>query len=239
MGITPPKLYVTEWNRTVSERNYVNDSCFQGAYIIKNVIDVFDRVDILSYFNGSDLISEHYDSNELLHGGNGLLSKDGVLKPSGFAIDFLNHLYPYFIGKDSNYFITTDNRDNYSIVCHNMKNLSYYYYATSDEKIERDKLIKCFEDDFPLEINMELCDVPNGEYLIRIQRINNKNGSILHLWKDFNYYTDLSREDIKYFRRACEPKLTIHPYQAANSRISLKLSMMANEIALITIEKLL
>ena len=119
-----------------------------------------------------------------------------------------------------------------------MKNLSYYYYATSDEKIERDKMIKCFEDDFPLEINLELCHVPNGEYLIRIQRINNKNGSLLSLWKDFNYYLELSRDDIKYFHRACEPKLTIHPYQVQNNRIPIKLAMDANEFALVSIELL-
>lgn len=28
-------VYVTEWNLTISDRNYINDTCFKGAYVVK------------------------------------------------------------------------------------------------------------------------------------------------------------------------------------------------------------
>ena len=90
-------IYITEWNLTVSDRNYMNDTCFQGAYIIKNVIDVCEEVGILGYFTGTDRISQYYDSVQLLYGGAGLLNKDSILKPSAFALDFLNHLLKYVV----------------------------------------------------------------------------------------------------------------------------------------------
>ena len=30
-------VYVTEWNLTISDRNYINDTCFKGAYVVKNI----------------------------------------------------------------------------------------------------------------------------------------------------------------------------------------------------------
>ena len=38
VGMNDIKLFITEWNFTASVRNYLNDSCFSGAYIIKNVL---------------------------------------------------------------------------------------------------------------------------------------------------------------------------------------------------------
>ena len=75
-------------NLTISDRNLINDSCFKGAYILKNYIDLIDRVEGMSYFVGSDRVSEYYDTEELLFGGTGLLTKDGIQKPAMFAFHF-------------------------------------------------------------------------------------------------------------------------------------------------------
>lgn len=34
-------VYVTEWNLTISDRNYINDTCFKGAYVVKNILDCY------------------------------------------------------------------------------------------------------------------------------------------------------------------------------------------------------
>ena len=44
-GLGEIKRYLTEWNLTASSRNYINDSCFKGSYIIKNVLDLYGMVD--------------------------------------------------------------------------------------------------------------------------------------------------------------------------------------------------
>lgn len=36
-GLNVPELHIDEWNFTVSNRNVINDSCEQAAYIIKTV----------------------------------------------------------------------------------------------------------------------------------------------------------------------------------------------------------
>ena len=58
-GLFGRKIYITEWNLTVSDRNKLNDHCFHGAYVMKNIIAVFGEVDMLCYFTGTDIYTEY------------------------------------------------------------------------------------------------------------------------------------------------------------------------------------
>lgn len=237
-GMGAVKLYITEWNLTASSRNYINDTCFKGAYIIKNVLDMYGQVSDMGYFLGSDRISEYYDSSDLLYGGTGVMSRDGILKPAGFAFEFLRRLYSYYIGKGENYLITTDGHDSYGIVCHNQKVLSYNYYFTKEDELEKEHLWKYYENRDGLSLELELSGMENGIYQIKSYRINEKNGSIFSIWKEMEFERELSRNDIKYFRRVCEPKLTIQKKEVQDGNIKLVIPMEANEIAFVRVRRL-
>lgn len=231
-------IYITEWNLTVSDRNYMNDTCFQGAYIIKNVIDVCEEVGILGYFTGTDRISQYYDSVQLLYGGAGLLNKDSILKPSAFALDFLNHLLKYVVKKGDHFLMTTDQKGSYHMVCHNMKELDSYYYMTDEGEIKKENVDYCFKDRDILHLEIGLDQVDNGEYVIRMYRVNKDSGSILDIWRDIGFHQELLRDDLKYIRRICEPRLSIWNEKAVNSSLELHLELKANEIALLRINKI-
>lgn len=234
-GMNEIPLYITEWNLTASARNYMNDSNFKGAYILKNMMDIYGDVDDMAYWSGSDRVSEYYDSNKLLYGGIGVMTKDGILKPAGFAYEFMKRLYSYYVGKGDNYLISTDGHDSVGIVCHNQKPLGYHYYFAKEDEIEKKHLWKYFENRDELVLNLELTDLTDGEYQIKSYRINSENGSVLTLWEEMDYESELSRNDIKYFRRACEPKLTIQKQEAKNHVLKLDIAMHANEIVFVRV----
>lgn len=238
VGMDDINLFITEWNFTASVRNYLNDSCFSGAYIIKNILDIYGKIDDIAHFVATDRTQQYYDSNELLFGGVGILSKDGILKPSGFAFDFLNRLYPYYVGHGENYLISTDQHDSYGIVCHNQKGLSYNYYFTKEDELEKEHLWRYFENRDELEVNLFLKDMSEGTYQIKTYRINEKNGSVFSIWSEMEYEKQLSRNDIKYFRRVCEPKLTIQKMKTEQNEMNLNIKLIANEIAFIRIRKI-
>lgn len=238
-GMEHKKLYITEWNLSISDRNYINDTCFKGAYIIKNTMDVFHVVDGLAYFVGSDRASEYFDSSALLHGGTGLITKDGILKPAGFAFEFLNRLYPYFVGKGENYLITTDHHHTYGIICHNKNDLNYNYYFTSEDQLDKKQTWKYFQDRDALQLNLELTGLADGVYQVKMYRINEHYGSVLNIWSEMDFDGELTRNDIKYFRRVCEPKLTIHKETIVDGKVNLEILMEANEIAYIRLSKMI
>lgn len=196
---------------------------------------MIDRVEGMSYFVGSDRVSEYYDTEELLFGGTGLLTKDGIQKPAMFAFHFLNRLYSEYVGKGSHYLVTKDGHGNYGIVCHNCRKLGYNYYYVEEDCLDQEHFSKYFEDLEPLELNLNLTDIADGIYRIKIYRINDENGSIQKVWKEMGYATDLSREDLRYFQRVCEPKVTMHTIKSENGSICLKIPMLPNEIAYLDI----
>ena len=237
-GLSGQKIYITEWNLTVSDRNKLNDHCFHGAYVMKNIIDVFGEIDMLCYFTGTDIYTEYYDTVWLMHGGEGLLTRDGIAKPSGFAFRFLKKLKPYFIDKTENCLLTTDRRNQYSLVCHNRKNLNYMYYLQSEETLEWDKLWKNFDEWNPLTLKLCIKGVENGNYQMTIQKINEKSGSIQDIWADLEYIQDLSDSEIKYLHRATVPRMIIRKFCVEDECIEIELRMRPNEIGYINLEKM-
>lgn len=228
-------LYVTEWNETVADRNFVNDSCYRGAYMVKSLLEINQYVPVIGYFSGTDLRSEYFDSHSLLQGGNGIISRDGIFKPAGFALELLNGLAGYQIGAGKQFLITTDRRNNYYVVAHNKRKLSYYYFKTAENRIEKEKMNKYCEDENYLEQEIELTDVKNGEYRVRTHVVNPHYGSVLNLWKDLNYSDNLSRKDITYLKKICEPHLLFYNINVTDNRLPLKIVMEPNEITLIEI----
>ena len=231
------RLYVTEWNLTLSDRNWLNDTCFKGAYLLRNYIDLLGKVDCLAYFEGSDRISEFYDTNDCLFGGVGLLTKDSVRKPAGFAFLFLDRLYAHLVGKGENYLISSDGHGSFGIVCHNARELGYSYYMEPEDALDREHLPKYFEDLDPLSLRLTLTDVEDGAYQMKVYSVNKDSGSVLHIWGELDFEPDLSRDDARYLQKVCEPRLTIHSLSAQGGRLHISITMQANEIAYLHVSR--
>lgn len=229
-GMAGVKLYITEWNLTISDRNFINDSCYKGAYLVKNAMDLLGKADLVSYFFASDLVSEYMDSRGLLHGGSGIISKDGILKPAGFAFLFLSWLYSNAVAKGKNYFVTTDGHGSYAIICHNQKTLNYRYYLSKEDEIQKDQLWKYFDDQEALQLSLRLEGLPEGRYQIKSYQINEEMGSLLHLWGQMGYEPELSRHDTQYLKQICAAKLTITTQDTQNAALPLELTLQCNEI---------
>ena len=60
----------------------------------------------------------------------------------------------------------------------------------------------------------------------------------MSIWQETEFEKDLSRNDIKYFRRMCEPKLTIQKLVSEDGKLYLSTELMANEILFVRVRKL-
>ena len=157
------------------------------------------------------------------------------MKPAAFAYDFLKRLFPYYIGREENYLITTDRHDNYSIICHNQQVLNYNYYLTSETEMERTAMWKYYEDRQKLELHIKLEGVTEGSYRVKVYRINDTSGSVMKIWEDLDYERELSRNDLKYLRRVCEPNMTIRTVNSSGGDLMIDEVLQPNEITLIRV----
>ena len=81
-------------------------------------------------------------------------------------------------------------------------------------------------------------DLESGEYQQKIYRINSDNGNVLGTWGELGYIRDMDREDVKYFRRVCEPKMLIDNINVVRHQIEINFTMEPNEITFVRIRKI-
>lgn len=229
------ELHLTQWNFTISNRNCINDSCAQGAYIMKTCIESIGNVDKAGYWYGSDLHSEFYDTDSVLYGDNGLLTRDGIKKPSFYAFHFMNFVHEKMLGKSENALLSTNGRGSYTIACHNCKQFNYRYTMKEEMDIQITDIPELYEDMDAIHLKFKINNVENGEYVLRIFYVNQENGSIQDIWENMAYLKDLSKGEIDYMRRSAMPKVEMRKIQVEDGVLWVDTKLQAHEIRLLDI----
>ena len=231
----PDELHITEWNFTISNRNCINDSCAQGAYIVKTCIESIGKADMMGYWHGSDLHTEYYDSGAVLYGDNGLLTRDGIKKPSFYAFHFLKFLKKGMLGKTENALLTTDGRGVYTIACHNCKKFNYRYTMKDEKDIRVEDIDSLYEDTDSVHLKFQINNVKNGNYVMRVFYVNEDNGSIQNIWRDMDYISNLSKGEVEYMRRSANPKVDMRRITVEDQVLRIDTKLKAHEIKVLDI----
>lgn len=226
----PNELHITEWNFTISNRNCINDSCAQGAYVMKSCISSIGNVDKMGFWHGCDLHSEYYDTEAVLYGDNGLLTRDGIKKPSFYAFHFLHFLQDRLLGKTENALLSTNGRGIYTIVCHNCKQFNYRYTMKEEKDIRIEDLDELYEDLDTIHLKFCINNVENGEYIMRIYCVNPENGSVQDIWRDMEFMKNLSKGEIDYMSRKAMPKVEMRKIRVENGTLHVDTKLKAHEI---------
>ena len=92
VGLTDCRLFISEWNNSIGNRNYLNDSCFRSAYLVAKTVELWGMTDMMAVMGGTDWVSNYIDTNKVLNGGVGILTKDTIGKPAFYAFAFLEHM---------------------------------------------------------------------------------------------------------------------------------------------------
>lgn len=233
-GFEKCRLYVTEWNNSLSTRNYLNDSCFRGAYIVREFTKMWDKLDMLGIWMGSDWVSSYYDTARVANGGTGLLTKDGIRKPAFYALQFLNRLGSSLIQKGDNYIVTTNDRRSFYILCHNCKEYSAAYYLQEENDLDLRQLPDLFENEDALTIHMELKGMPDHvTYVVKKHIVNHQHGSLLGEWQKFQFEKEMEGVDVKHLRDICIPNLNMEKLTVEQGSLPIQVTLEAQAMVLI------
>ncbi len=168
-------------------------------------------------------------------GDTGLLSREGISKPSFYAFNFLNRLKSDVLEKNENSIVTANGHNHYVIACHNYKNLSSRYVFTEEDEIEPEDINQYFEDIDPIKLNFTIRNVKNGKYLVKTYYMNTKNGSIQDIWKNLEYSKGLARDEVQYLICRANPTIEMKTLEIENGEICLENNLESQEIRLIDI----
>lgn len=235
-GFPECPVYVAEWNCSVSNRNYLNDSCYRGTYLLSRAADIMKRADFCAVWMGSDWVSNYTDSRGIINGGGGLLTKDGIRKPAFFALSFLNRLGTHFLAAGGHYLVTGTDTGSFMILTWNHRSLGVSYYLEDEGKLLPEETDRVLEKGAPIRFELALRGLPEGaEYVIKTRSVSRNHGSVLDEWAGLHYERHLERADIHYLSEICVPRLQMGHERVSAGRLTVPVLLEEDEFQLLHI----
>ena len=231
------EYWVTDCGISISNRNYMQDSCYRAAAMLELMLKNLERLDSIGIFFASDLLGAYSDSGNVLSGSGGLLSRSGIRKPVYYAYRFLRQLGKQKLWQDDQCIATMNDPGDIRILCWNRKNLGPRYYMVEEDTFRAEELDSYLENTDPYWMEIMLEDLEQGRpYRIRQRILNNEQGSVLHKWMKLGGISDLIRDDLEYLQQTSVPDVVSEVKQAGEDGVlRIPLRMEPNELRLIHI----
>ena len=227
---------LTDWNYSISNRNYLQDSTYRAAFTAQCMINNMNNIDVFGIFYASDLLSAYSDTKTVLQGSSGIMTRDGIEKPVFHVFKFLNQLGRHTFLKTDNCLVTGDSEGReIKILVYNCQPPDADYYLLSEDAFKPSEVAGMFSNEKET-INLELKGLQLGKKVQIHQNIlNEKHGSVLHHWLQMGCSHNLSREDLQYLKNVSVPETVIEEMVLDNSTVKLNLELESNEVRLIRI----
>ena len=228
------RFCISECSNSVANRAMIQDSCARGTMVIDFVAGMSKLVDMMGFWHGTDAVDVFYDTKKLLFGGGGVLSKDGIKKPSFYAFRFLEQLGGEVLKTGRNYIITRDSSGRIVCLFFNKREYSYSYYLK--EETEHRDLSQLFRSEEKVILEIELTNMErNGEYLIKEEVVNGSSGSVQDEWKTLGNQEELRKSEIQYLKNICIPRIHMKQFVCTEGRLRFHIELEPHEMRLIHI----
>lgn len=228
------KIYVTEWNLSISHRELLNDTAFKAPYIIKNILENFDQLASFGYWSLTDFIEEVKMSHNLFHGGMGLYTYNGIKKSSYFALTLLSRLGNTLLGKGDGYFITKT-ESSYQIILYNYVHFSPLYSSGELFDMTFTNRYTPFPDEFNRKFILPLADLTHKSFTITDTILNRRNGSSFDKWIELGALPLETTAETDYLKAISIPKLMKQRLNVKNNYLTISRELEPHEVRLIEI----
>lgn len=179
------EIHLTEWSSSPTSRDYSHDYLPAANYIIKTNLDCTGLTDSLSYWVFTDIFEEAGAGPESFHGGFGMITMQGVKKPSFHAYRLLHTLGKEEIARGEEYIVTKTTEGKVSALIYNYADdlkqavpISTYPDHDTAEKIQemgQEKSINLVITGLNprAEIEIEILDINNGNATKKLREFAN------------------------------------------------------------------
>lgn len=235
LGLRKMPIYLTEWNNTPSQEDLLNDTCFKSCYIVKNILENYDRLDSFGYWSLTDWMGEAPLPKELFFGGLGLFTVNGIPKASYYALWLLRQLGDQFVGSGDGWFATRQgNRQ--IILLYNYRHFSHLYSLGERFDMTFTDRYTPFDPVQTMDAHLTIGDVANGKHLIRETILSRKSGSAFDQWVEMGAMEPDTEQEINTLKARSTPACNKYMVEAKNHILELDAILDMLEVRLITVE---
>ncbi len=224
-------LYITEWSTSYNPRDKVHDSYVSAPWILTKLRGTRGYAQAMSYWTYSDLFEEPGPPDAAFHGGFGLMTRDGVRKPAWFAYKYLGALRGNEIPSNDEKVLAATEGDRTTVLVWDWKNTEQptsngVYYG------------KPIPAGAAGSVELSVRGLKPGDYRVLVQRTGYKANDAHTAWLEMGAPKTLSAEQLATLQglTADKPEASRTVHVGHDGKLSWKLPMRRNDIALVTLE---
>lgn len=229
-------IYLTAWNNTPSQQDYLNDTCFKSCYIARCILENYDRLESFGYWALTDFMGEAPLPEETFFGGLGLFTKEGLPKASYYTFTLLRSLGNELLGRGPGWFITRE-CEQWQILLYNYRHFSHLYAQGERFDMTFTDRYTPFSPEQLLDVHITLTDMPDGAYTVTTETLNRASGSAFDLWCSMGAVAPVTRRDLDYLEKKSLPARQKCVLSSKQNTLELDMLLDMLEVKLIILEK--
>ena len=231
-------IYLTEWNNTPSQQDLLNDTCFKSCYIVKGVLENYDKLDSFAYWSLTDWMGEGSQPEQMFFGGLGMFTSDGIPKASYYAFTLLRQLGDTLLGKGEGWFATRQGKS-YRILLYNYRHFSHLYALGERFDMTFTDRYTPFSPEQMLDVSLTLEGLPDGEYLISEKIVSRRSGSAFDQWVAMGAIELTTKEERENLIFRSVPAISRYKVSVQNGKLPIAALLDMLEVRLIAVDPLL
>jgi len=227
-------LHVTEWNASIISSELLSDTAFQGAYVVKNVLENYDSTESLCYWTLSDVVIPGKLTADLFHGGLGLFTYNGIKKASYQAFRLLGKLGDEKLASGDGYFITRSNTG-WQIILYNYQHYSELYARGEMFDMTFTNRYTPFPNAARQKFSLVLEGFTEQNYLLTETTLGQKHGSSFDKWLELGALPLQDQEELAYLQSASLPLVQKRVVSTKDGKMELSATLDPHEVRFIEI----
>ncbi len=205
-----------------------------SAYLVRAIMGLLPYVDGIGCWKALINEAEYHDENVFHSSACGLINRFGLHTQSWYAYQFLSELLSHQLFQNSSIIVTSNRKDNYAILIHNLKNYSDYFYKNShvDPRQMGDK--RCYTNDSAFRASLRLTNVRPGKYRVCQQLVGDRYGCVAAVISRLGAFDPLRKELIPYIAGQSQPYQYYYMLDVTDD-MELSVLLQANETMLLLV----
>jgi xylan 1,4-beta-xylosidase len=223
-------LYITEWSTSYNPRDKVHDSYVSAPWILTKLRGTRGYAQAMSYWTYSDLFEEPGPPDAAFHGGFGLMSRDGLRKPSWFAYKYLAALRGNDIPSNDDAVLAATEGERTTVLAWDWKNTEQ---PTSNGVYFGKPIVAT--PSRPVELSLH--GLKPGDYRVQVRRTGYHANDAYTAWLEMGSPRNLSEPQLRALQALTtdKPEVDRTVHVGRDGHLQWTLPMRSDDIALVTL----
>ena len=197
--------------------------------------DASTKAEKLFYRGLSDLAVSGFDESEPLIGASALLTRNGIKKPSFYAMEFWGRLGDYIVSIGDHHVAATNHGTAFQILLFHPTKMSEEYKLIPESEHRMDELVWETGNGDSLDFEIRFPELTEKKKL-RVYHMSDREGAVYTEWERIGRPSQLSPSELHYLKAKSIPTLTVSVVYPDEHGITLSFSLEPNAFSLILLE---